>query len=73
MEREREKEGGGREKDEREKKRSKTGDTMWGGRDRKGGREEEREREMTCIGSEKRVQNDHISVTGKLLSRRGSV
>jgi len=46
---------------------------MWGGRDRKGGREEEREREMTCIGSEKRVQNDHISVTGKLLSRRGSV
>jgi len=69
---EREREGG-RWKGERwrEKKRSKTGDTMWGGRDRKGGREEEREREMTCIGSEKRVQNDHISVTGKLLSRRG--
>lgn len=36
-----------------------------------GERKEEREREMTCIGSEKRVQNDHISVTGKLLSRSG--
>lgn len=27
---------------------------------------------MTSIGSEKRVQNDHISVTGKLLSRSGA-
>ncbi len=26
---------------------------------------------MTSIGSEKRVGNDHISVTGKLLSRSG--
>ncbi len=51
-------------------KRSKTGETMWGGRDGEGERKEERE-EMTCIGSEKRVQNDHISVTGKLLSRSG--
>ncbi|KAI7810582.1 hypothetical protein IRJ41_003887 [Triplophysa rosa] len=41
-----------------EEKRSGTRETMRGGREE----ERKREREMTCIGSEIRVQNDHISL-----------
>lgn len=67
MERDRDKEGGGREKDGGKKEVKQERQCEAGERERK----EEREREMTCIGSEKRVQNDHISVTGKLLSRSG--